>query len=68
MNKIALFKLVRDKLEFVGYFDTQEDINAYLLEIKNIMDEKHQHQLGGEYLALPTIYYNLQRTTTSHRR
>jgi hypothetical protein len=65
MNKIALFKLVRDKLEFVGYFDDQEGINAYLLEIKSYIDERHQHQLAGEYLAVPTIYYNLKRAITN---
>ena len=68
MNKIALFKLVNDKLEFCGYFDNQEGINAYLLEIKKYMDESHQHQLGGEYLAIPTIYYNLKRSLSNESK
>ena len=61
MQKLALFKLIDDNLVFCGYFDTQEQIAEYLEEIKKMIDEKVQHQLAGEYLALPSIMYKLER-------
>tara|TARA_R110002020_G_scaffold305131_1_gene520910 strand:- start:958 stop:1146 length:189 start_codon:yes stop_codon:yes gene_type:complete len=61
MQKLALFKLIDDNLVFCGYFDTQEQITEYLAEIKKLVDEKVQHQLTGEYLALPSIMYKLER-------
>ena len=61
MQKLALFKLIDDTPVFCGYFDTQEQITEYLAEIKNMIDDKVQHQLAGEYLAIPSIMYKLER-------
>jgi hypothetical protein len=61
VQKIALFKVVEDKLELCGYFNSTEDIQAYLTKIKEMIDGQFQHQLQGEYLAIPSLYYNLTR-------
>ena len=61
MKKISLFKMIDDSLVFCGYFDTEEQIKEYLEEIKKMIDDKMQHQLTGEYLAIPSIMYKLDR-------
>ena len=52
---------MNDKLELCGYFNTDSEIAEYLTEIKKLIDDKHQHQLTGEYVAIPTLYYNITR-------
>lgn len=61
MKKIILFKLVEDKLELCGYFDTEEQIKEYLEEIKKLIDDKMQHELQGDYVALPSLLYTIRR-------
>jgi len=61
MQKLALFKLIDDNLVFCGYFDTEEQIKEYLEEIRKLIDDKVQHQLTGEYLAIPALMYKLAR-------
>ena len=61
MKKISLFKLIDDNLVFCGYFDTEEQIKEYLEEIKKMIDDKMQHQLTGEYVAIPSLMYKLER-------
>jgi len=64
MEKLAIFKVVQDGLELCGYFDNKDEAMKYLAEIKKIMDDKFQHQLRGEYLAIPVLYFNIQQTKT----
>jgi hypothetical protein len=60
-QKLGLFKVVDDKLELCGYFDTTEQITEYLGEVTQMIETSFQHQLEGEYLAIPSLYYNLKR-------
>ena len=61
MQKLALFKMIDDNLVFCGYFDTEQQIKEYLEEIRKLIDDKVQHQLTGEYLAIPSLMYKLER-------
>jgi len=69
MQKLALFKLVKSKkhefLDFCGFFDSQEEIVLYLEEIQKMIEQKFQHQLEGEYVVLPSFYYNIKRKDIS---
>lgn len=53
--------MIDDSLVFCGYFDTEEQIKEYLEEIKKMIDDKMQHQLTGEYIAIPSLMYKLDR-------
>lgn len=61
MKKLVLVKMIDDNMVFCGYFDTEEQIKDYLEQIKGMIDDKMQHQLAGEYIALPSIIYKLER-------
>ena len=62
MQKLTLFKIDKGgNMIFCGYFDSQEEVVQYLEEIKKLIDNKHQHQLGGEYILIPTFTYNITR-------
>jgi hypothetical protein len=62
MQKLVLFKLINDKLEFVGYFDKHEVIAEYLMKIQEMIDKQGKKSLKGEYLAIPTLFYELKQT------
>ena len=62
MEKLAVFKVVNDMMELCGYFNSKEEVTEYLAEIKKLIDTKMQHQLKGDYIAIPVIYFNLQPT------
>lgn len=61
LQKIALFKVHNDKLELCGYFNNTEGITEYLTKVKEMIDTDFQHQLQGEYLAIPSLYFNIKR-------
>jgi hypothetical protein len=65
MQKLSLFKLVKSRrhefLEFCGFFNNNEEVVQYLEEIQGMIEKKFQHQLEGEYVVLPSFYYNIQR-------
>ena len=61
LQKLALYKVVEDKLELCGFFNTPEEVQEYLLKIREMIDDQFQHQLQGEYVAIPSLYYNLVR-------
>ena len=56
-QKISLFKLINDKLEFVGYFENTEVIVEYLMKIQEMIDKQAKFNLKGEYLAIPSLHY-----------
>jgi len=60
MKKITLYKIENDHLVYVGIFETDREIAEYLTEVKKLIDVKHQHQYSGEYIALPSLYYNIK--------
>jgi len=61
MQRLVLFKLVNDIMEFVGYFDSAEMIVEYMTQIQEMIDTKGRENLKGEYLAIPTLYYELKK-------
>ena len=62
MQKLTLFKLINDQLEFVGYFDSPEMIADYMRQIQDMIDKEMRTNLQGEYLAIPTLFYELKQT------
>jgi hypothetical protein len=63
MEKLAVFKIVDDVPMICGYFDSKEDAIRYLTEVGKMINHGMQHQLVGEYIVMPTLYYNLQLVT-----
>jgi catabolite regulation protein CreA len=62
MEKLAVFKVMEDeRLELCGFFDTKEDALAYLTHVKTEIQTKMQHALSGEYICIPTLYFNINR-------
>ena len=57
MQRLVLFKIIDDKLEFVGYFDSNEMIAEYLSKIQEMIDKQFRTNLQGQYLAIPTLFY-----------
>ncbi len=62
MQKLTLFKLINDQLEFVGYFDSQEMIVEYMTQIQQMIDKQMRTNLQGQYLAIPSLFYELKQT------
>ena len=66
MEKLVVFKIVKSEwgelMELCGYFNNRKEVTEYLTEIKKLIDGKMQHQLKGEYVAVPVIYFNIQPT------
>lgn len=62
MQRLVLFKIVDDKLEFVGYFDSQEMVSEYLIKIQEMIDKQFRTNLQGQYLAFPTLFFELKTT------
>lgn len=60
MEKLAVFKMVDDIPMICGYFDSKEDAIRYLTEVGKMINSSMQHQLAGEYIIVPTLYFNLQ--------
>jgi|LakMenEpi03Aug12_release.lakeMendotaPanAssembly.Ray.scaffolds.fasta_scaffold4323941_1 hypothetical protein len=60
MEKLAVFKMVDDVPMICGYFDSKEDAIRYLTEVGKMINHGLQHQLVGEYIIMPTLYFNLQ--------
>ena len=63
MEKLAVFKIVEDTPMICGYFDSKEDAIRYLTEVGKMINHGLQHQLVGEYIVIPALYYNLQIMT-----
>ena len=62
MQRLVLFKLINDQMEFVGYFDSPEMIADYMRQIQDMIDKQFRTNLQGEYLAIPTLFYELKQT------
>jgi len=60
MERLAVFKI--DKQEtmiFCGIFSSKEDAIKYLENVKNLIDNQLQVEFKGEYIIVPTIYFNI---------
>jgi len=62
MEKLVVFKIENDELFLCGFFNSRDEVLEYLKEIKKLMDEKMQHHLKGEYIAMPILYFHLLPT------
>ena len=60
MEKLVVFKVVEDMLELCGYFNSKEDVKSYLGEINRMINDEFQHNLKGDYIAIPVLHYQLQ--------
>jgi hypothetical protein len=63
MEKLGVFKIIDDVPTICGYFDSKEDAIRYLTEVGKLINTNMQHQLVGEYIIIPTLYFNLQLQT-----
>ena len=62
MEKLVVFKVVDEMMELCGYFNSKDEVMEYLAEIKRLIDTNMQHQLKGDYVCIPVLYFNLQPT------
>jgi len=66
MEKLAVFKVIDfvpngGGLECCGFFNCKEDAIAYLMEVKKIIDTNFQNNYAGEYIIIPTLYFNITK-------
>lgn len=62
MQKLVLFKLINDKLEFVGHFDNPQIIVEYFVKIQEMIDNNMKTNLQGQYMAIPTLFYEIKKS------
>lgn len=60
MEKLGVFKVTDNGMLICGYFDSKEDAIKYLIEVGKLINHQLQHNLVGEYIIIPMLYYNLQ--------
>jgi len=63
MEQLGVFKIIDDELVLCGYYDNKDDAVAYLKEISNLINQKMQTNLCGEYVILPMLYFELKVIT-----
>lgn len=63
MEKLVVLKIEGDNVLVCGFFDSKEHALEYLTAVKNMIDNEMQVNLAGEYIAIPALYYNLQKGT-----
>ena len=59
MEKLAVFKIDGEKIIFCATFSTKKEAIDYLEYVRNLIDDKLQSQLKGEYIIVPTIHFKL---------
>ena len=62
MQKLGVFKIEGDNLLYCGCFNSQEEAQEYLMEVKRLIDNTFQIQLKGEYIIMPMLYFNVVQT------
>ena len=62
MQKLGVFKVDGDNILFCGIFNTQEEAQEYLTEVKKLIDHTFQTKLVGEYIIMPMLYFNIVQT------
>lgn len=60
MEKLVVFKIEDDNVLVCGHFDSKEHAIEYLTAVKKMIDYELQHNLAGEYICVPALYFNLQ--------
>mgnify|MGYP003635965621 CR=1 FL=1 len=60
MEKLAVFKIGLENLVYCASFTNKEDAIKYLEYVKGLIDKDLQTQLQGEYIIVPSIYFNLK--------
>jgi hypothetical protein len=60
MERLAVLKIEGDNVLICGFFDSKEMAIQYLTEVKKMIDFEVQHNLAGEYIAVPALYFNLE--------
>lgn len=62
MQKLGVFKIEGDNILYCGIFNTQEEAQEYLTEVKKLIDNAFNTQLVGEYIIIPMLYFNIVQT------
>ena len=62
MQKLGVFKIEGDNLLYCGCFNSQEEAQEQLMEVKRLSDNTFQIQLKGEYIIMPMLYFNVVQT------
>lgn len=60
MEKLIVFKIEDDNILVCGHFGSKEHAVEYLTAVKKMIDFEMQHNLAGEYIVVPALYFNLQ--------
>lgn len=60
MEKLIVFKIEEDNLLVCGDFNSKEHAIEYLTAVKKMIDFEVQHNLAGEYIVVPALYFKLQ--------
>lgn len=60
MEKLIVFKIEEDNILVCGHFNSKEHAIEYLTAVKKMIDFEMQHNLAGEYIAVPALYFNLE--------
>ena len=60
MEKLALYKINGNQILLVEIFNNREEVIEYLEKVKGVIDTQLQLQFCGEYIAIPTLYFNLK--------
>ncbi len=63
MEKLVVLKIEDDNVLVCGHFDSKEHAIEYLTAVKKMIDYEVQHNLAGEYIVVPALYFNLQVET-----
>ena len=60
MEKLVVLKIEGDSMLVCGFFDSKEHAVQYLTAVKKMIDFEVQHNLAGEYVVVPALYFNLE--------
>lgn len=55
-----VLKIEGDSMLVCGFFNSKEHAVEYLTAVKQMIDFEVQHNLAGEYVVVPALYFNLE--------
>lgn len=68
VKQLAIFKIDKvssesddDAMLFCGFANNESEVIKYMEDVQNQVHYKMQDQLAGEYLVLPSIYFNIKK-------
>ena len=67
MEKLMVLKIEVDSMLVCGFFNSKEHAVEYLTAVKKMIDFEVQHNLAGEYVVVPALYFNLEVGTPNQK-